>query len=317
MTSDRPTGPNTEEVATDWDSVYNVPRITWDSDAPPQNLPDHAVHMVVGPDEPGLLAKRMLYKPSASKTLVVSMHGALNRRKYSMPRFEWRRTLSRVDCAQLYLSDSTLELNNSIEIGWYIGTATQDLGAEYAALVRSIAVAGDYTRVVCVGSSAGGFGALALSRRVPGSVAVVFSPQVTVAGYGQLHRKALSAASFKGYTSFADIERDFGHRVNMRKLYQESDDLNYVHYVQNTRDRFHFEAHYAPFALALGVDPERGGPAAGRQVAFQLESQENGHAPPSRGSFLRNIEEAHRRYYGVGLQLLPPDKTREEQIGGL
>lgn len=302
---------------TPWDGVYGVPKITWRSDSPPDVLPEHPVHMVVEPEESGNLTKRMLYKPSDSKTLIVSMHGALNREKYQMPRFEWRRTLSRVDCAQLYLSDSTLELNESIEIGWYIGTARQDLVSEYAMLVNSIVIAGDYTRVVCVGSSAGGFGALALSRQVPNSVAVVFSPQVTIAGYKDIHRKALSAAAFKGYRSFAQIEAEFGLRVNMRKLYVGSDDRNYVHYVQNRLDRFHFEAHYAPFALAFGVDPERGGLAVGRKISFHPESQNEGHAPPSRKSYLKHVEQAHRQYYGHGLRLLPPDARREEQIGGL
>lgn len=306
-----------EQIVRGWDDIHNVVKISWSSDAPPDVLPDTAAHMEVRPTGTSPLALRMLYKPSNSETLVVSMHGALNRRKYSMPRFEWRRTLSRIDCAQLYLSDSTLELNNSIEIGWYMGTAQQDLVSEYAQMVQSVAIAGGYQRVVCVGSSAGGFGALALSRQVPNSVAVVFSPQVSIAGYKDYHRRALANASFKGYASFSDIETEYGSRVNMRTLYQGSDDRNYVHYVQNTRDRFHFEAHYVPFALSFGVDPERGGLAVGRKISFHPERQEEGHAPPSRGSFLKHIESAHRQYYGVGLRMLKPDADREKNLGYL
>lgn len=306
-----------DQLSQEWDDILGIPKMSWRSDSPPDELPDYAVHMVVEADETRPLARRMLYKPASRETLVVSMHGALNRAKYTTPRFEWQRTLSRLDCDQLYLSDSTLELNRSIEIGWYIGTAQQDLLADYAELVLSIVLAGSYKRVVCVGSSAGGFGALALSKRLPGSVAVVFSPQTSLGGYAHSHRAALSAASFPGYATFDSIEEDFGERVNMRKLYKASENRNYVHYVQNTRDRFHFEAHYAPFALSLGVDPESGGFAVGRAMSFHPERQEPGHAPPSRGSFLKHIETAHKQYYGVSLGRLQPDETDEKLLGYL
>lgn len=297
-----------------WDSRMSVPIVSWSEESPLETLPDHAAHLVETSSDPNRLTKRLLYEPVESKTLIVSLHGALNRGKYKLPRFEWRRTLGRLDAARLYLSDSTLELNNTIEIGWYIGTAQQDLISEYARIVQGVVIGGGYNRVLCVGSSAGGFAALALSRQIPDSVAVVFSPQTTIAGYNQMHRKALAGAAFKGYMAFDQIEAEFGSRVNMRKLYTASLDRNYVHFVQNTRDRFHFEAHYAPFALSFGVDPERGGLAVGRKASFHPLRLGEGHSPPSRGRFIEHVLQAHAQFYGTRIKLAGVDTNQDNEL---
>ncbi|WDF32134.1 hypothetical protein PTW37_09600 [Arthrobacter agilis] len=298
-----------------WDQAHDVPIMSWRSSDLPDHLPEHPVHLVKEPEEPGGLHLRSLYEPSDSTTLIVSLHGALPRGKFKLPRFEWRRTLNRVECARLYLSDSTLEISGSLEIGWYIGTAQQDLHSEYAAFVRSLAAAEGYQHILLVGSSAGGFGALALSRQLADSLAVVFSPQTTISGYQPGHRRALAGASFPDHTTFDAIEADFADRVNMRSLYSQSLDNNFVHYVQNTRDRFHFEAHYAAFALSFGVNPEVGGSARGRRMSFHPERQEEGHAPPSRSQFIRHIEDAYRRYFDADLSVLPPEAVQGANLG--
>ncbi|MHA7219791.1 hypothetical protein ACX80L_12980 [Arthrobacter sp. MDT1-48-3] len=306
----------TEPLPTEWDDALGVSKMTWRSEAPPQNVPNRTTYMVVEPDAAGMLARRMLYKPADSRTLLVSMHGALNRGKYAIPRFEWQQTLGRTDCAQLYLSDSTLELNNSIEIGWYIGTADHDLLSDYAELVRSVVVGGNYSRVVCIGSSAGGFAALALSRAITNSVAVVFSPQTSIGGYHPRQRRALLEASFSDYSSYDEVESKFGQRMNMLRLYGGTADTNFVHYVQNTRDPFHYDAHYVPFALLMGVNPEQGGPSDRHPISFHPERQAEGHAPPSRGRLLRHVDEAHRAHFGTSITIRPPGEAQRPDIIG-
>ena len=303
-----------DQVA-EWDPDNSVPMITVAPGATVHDLPARDIHVVFEPAVPGGLPLRMLFEPFNSDTLVISLHGAMDRTKFSVPRFEWRRTMNRLEAARLYLSDSTLEINGSLEIGWYIGTEKQDLIADYAKVVNEVISAGGYSRVVCVGSSAGGFGALALSRRIRNSVAVVFSPQTTIGGYHLRQRKALAAAAFPRHKSYERVEVEFGTRVNLRKLYQELSPVNFVHFVQNTGDRFHFEAHYVPFALANGVNPEKGGHSVRRGMNFVTECYEAEHAPPSRRGFLDHIQQAHLNYYGRELLLRPPDPAREAELG--
>lgn len=273
------------------------------------------MHVVFEPAGTDRLPLRLLFEPAVSDTLVISLHGAMDRSRFRVPRFEWRRTLQRLDTARLYLSDSTVEVNNSLEIGWYVGTESQDLLEDYAKVVKQIIAAGGYTKVLCVGSSAGGFGALALSRRIPGSIAVAFSPQTTIGGYHLRQRKALASAAFPRLKSYEDVEKAYGTRVNLRKLYQATRPVNFIHLVQNTGDQFHYEAHYVPFVLANQGNPEKGGYVPRRKTNFVAERYENEHAAPSRTYFLSHIQQAHLKFYGRELNLKPSDPVREAELG--
>ncbi len=299
----------------EWDADNGVSKLTVASGSVITSLPEADTHVVFEPSDPDELPLRMLFEPGNGDTLVISMHGAMDRARFRVPRFEWRRTLNRLDAARLYLSDSTLEINSSLEIGWYVGKESQDLVADYATVVQQIISAGGFSRVVCVGSSAGGYGALALSRRIPNSLAVAFSPQTTIGGYHLAQRKALAAAAFPGLNSYEEVEKRRGDRVNLRKLYQGTKPVNFVYFIQNTGDQFHYEAHYVPFALANGVDPERGGFAPRHKMYFVPERYENEHAPPSRGYFISHIQQAHLKFYGRELPLRQLDPEREEELG--
>ncbi|WP_209066721.1 hypothetical protein [Arthrobacter pigmenti] len=190
-----------------------------------------------------------------------------------------------------------------MELGWYIGKEADNLTKRYADLVQQITVKCDYERVILVGSSGGGFGSLAMSRRIPQSCAVAFSPQTSIAAYHPNHRKVLSAVIFPQFTSFDQIEYEFAERINLRTLYRRTKELNFFRYVQNTGDRFHFEAHYAAFALSHGVDPETGGMTESGNGHFIAEKYEKGHAPPPRARFRGHIREAHRAYFGEDLKI--------------
>jgi len=256
-----------------------------------------------------------LYEASDSATLVVSFHGAQDRSKVVTPRFEWRRTLSRIEAGRLYLADATLELSKNLEIGWYVGSREINLIEACARHVQGVAEKGAYSRIVCIGASAGGFAAMAVSRLVPGSVAVAFSPQTAISAYHTPARNMLGAVVFPNGPHFSEIENDNVSRMNMRRFYSNTPNVNYLHYVQNLNDEFHYSAHYAPFALAQCVDPEIGGIDLSGQYNFVVEHHQFGHAPPSRRCFLDHLQQAHENYFGVGLESRPRDLAAERLLG--
>jgi pimeloyl-ACP methyl ester carboxylesterase len=245
-----------------------------------------------------------LYAPRESKTLIVSFHGSLVRSKFQLPRFEWRRTLGNLDAGVLSLADTTIELGEKIPLGWYIGTKEQDLADDIATVVQQVAADGGYEHIVLAGSSGGGYAAMAISRRIPGSVAVSFSPQTRVGDYIPWVAKVLVNAAFPGYETIDAVEVDFAERVNLRRLYAEPKIPNYVRYVQNSNDLDHIEEHYAPFAQVRSTDPETGGMDPTGRLRFVLEPMSKGHEPPARHRFLRNIREAHEEFFGVELKVL-------------
>lgn len=242
-----------------------------------------------------------LYEPTASKTLIVTFHGSLQRSKYQLPRFEWRRTLGDLDAGVLLIADTTLELGENLPLGWYIGTTEQILPDEIADLIQQVAADGGYDHVLLAGSSGGGYAAMAVSRRIPGSVAVSFSPQTRVGDYIPWVHRSLVNAAFPGYDSIDAVEEEFPERVNLRRLYAEPEIPNFVRYVQNSNDTGHVEEHYAPFAEVRAVDPETGGMDPTGRLRLVLEPMQSGHEPPSRGRFLRHIKEAHKEFFGSRL----------------
>ena len=242
-----------------------------------------------------------LYAPKVSKTLIVSFHGSLVRSKFQLPRFEWRRTLGNLDAGVLLIADTTLELAENIPLGWYIGTTEQDLPDEIAAVVKQVAAEGGYEHIVLTGSSGGGYAAMAVSRRIPDSLAVSFSPQTRVGDYIPWVHKVFVKAAFPGYATIDAVEADFPERVNLRRLYAELEIPNYVRYVQNSNDIGHVEEHYAPFAEVRSTDPATGGMDSSGRFRFVLEPMSQGHEPPSRGRFLRHIQEAHEEFFGEEL----------------
>lgn len=285
----------------DWDERNQVKIVHVKSIHEFDHSTTEALEYVVDGDSGDHLDLVALYKPKPSKTLIVSFHGSLVRSKFQLPRFEWRRTLTELDAGLLLIADSTLTLSDTMPLGWYIGTAEHDLSSEIAATIQQVAAEGDYRNVVLTGSSGGGFAAMAVSHRIPGSVAVSFSPQTRVADYIPWVSRSFVRSAFSNYQTIEDVEADFPDRVNLRSLYSDPSVKNYVRYVQNKNDLDHVEKHFSPFSLVRGVDPLTGGIDSTGRVRLVLESMSKGHEPPSRGRFLRNLEEAHLEFFGEPL----------------
>ena len=67
-----------------------------------------------------------------SDTLVVSLHGALNRQRFTLPRYERLRTLTAYSVSSMYFTDPTLYLDDQLQLGWYTGWKGQDVQAHIA-----------------------------------------------------------------------------------------------------------------------------------------------------------------------------------------
>ena len=292
--------PNTT-TGLDWDERNAVEIRRVDSASEIDHQAAEPREYVVAGRSGGPLDVVALYAPKVSKTLIVSFHGSLVRSKFTLPRFEWRRTLGNLEAGVLLIADTTLEMGEKVPLGWYIGTAEQDLSDEIAAVVKQVAADGGYERILLTGSSGGGYAAMAISRRIPGSAAVSFSPQTRVGDYISWVHKVLVKAAFPGYDTIDAVEVDFPERVNLRRLYAEQEIPNYVRYVQNSNDLDHLKEHYAPFAEVRSIDPETGGMDASGRLRLVLESMSKGHEPPARHRFLRNIQEAHAEFFGEEL----------------
>ncbi|WP_413316659.1 hypothetical protein AA0Z99_08455 [Agrococcus sp. 1P02AA] len=265
-----------------FDDRHGAAHLTWGAveDIDVLGAPPRARHDVHARGR--LALQSLLLRRESSPALVVHLHGSIERQRYELPRFERLSSLEDLDAHVLLLADPTLALNPNLRIGWYIGSEDDDATQHLAALVRHIAAELGVERVIIAGSSAGGFGAMALTPHVPNSLALAFSPQVSVRRFGDEWADALRRAAFPDRSTFESLEDDpaLKPRVDLAALYGHVQGGR-VWYIQNSGDETHVEQQRDPFAQ-LGDE----------RVTFIDEFHCAGHNPPTRTRVRAWIERA-------------------------
>ena len=231
-----------------------------------------------------------------SDLLVVSFHGALNRKIYTLPRFERLATLSNTRFSSMFFSDPSLTWDPQIQLSWFTGWEEMNLHKLIAKWIQKAMKDLGCTRAIISGSSGGGFAALQVSRLIPESVALVFNPQTQLDKYyvsGKLRgissqKKFLEVVYPQLLSVDGELPQDWGEKVGERasalKSYSGPIE-NCVLYCTSPRD-FHHRQHYAPFMKAAEE--------AGNQDRIHTYEYDDGpgHHPPSTESFLTALEKA-------------------------
>ena len=200
-----------------------------------------------------------------SETLVVSFHGAIDRKKYELPRFERFKSLNKFSVSALYLGDPSLWAGPDLELAWHSGWEGMDMYPIYADLIETAAAKIGARNIVLNGGSGGGFAALQVSALIPDSVAVVYNPQTSIHSYMHPrwplmpqkryirdvwpHLLDVDASKF-------DFTKDWtlplGDRLSAVRRYATPRE-NRVLYMLNMQDVHHVEDHYKPFAEAMAA----------------------------------------------------------------
>lgn len=149
------------------------------------------VHLKLASDD-RMPLDALLVRGLVEDTLIVSLHGYTDRKKYIPPRFERLASLSTLERHGLYLADPTIRLSPKLSLGWYVGDETYDPTPDLADLINSIARHLEVERVLLTGSSGGGFASMALAPRVENATALVFSPQTRIRRLPSVSRQAVS-----------------------------------------------------------------------------------------------------------------------------
>lgn len=175
----------------------------------------------------------------------------------------------------LCVSDPTLDLDGTIRLGWYFGTAQNDATEELAELARSIArnLGVPDRRIVFYGSSGGGFAAMMLAARMERALAVAINPQTVLIRYAKEHslRKFLAVC-------LGSMSKEEAHEKHLKRLsaiagWERSNSRCLL--VQNILDGHHFRQHFRPFIRRFGI-PEGGLSDDGRMGSLLYED-ERGH----------------------------------------
>ncbi|MGJ3404931.1 heparinase II/III domain-containing protein [Glutamicibacter sp. Je.9.36] len=217
--------------------------------------------------------------PGDSNTLHVTFHGALDRGKYSLPRFERAQSLSCFANHQLIFADPTLDLDPALTLGWYLGAAEQDLHLEIARFVQERMKFLGSSKVILSGSSGGGFAALQVSALLNASTVLAFNPQTAVTSYHQrLAHKALNVV----FPDNSYLHPENEMRVKVSERFLNTEPNVQIIFIQNDGDTHHSIQHRIPFLNAIegvkGVDS--------RTIT---ESWGAGHRSPSSEGYIRHL----------------------------
>lgn len=183
-------------------------------------------------------------------TLTIMFHGATDRSRNAMPRFERLRSMESLGTGPaLFVSDPCLDLDASQILTWYIGNEEFNLHEFLARQIRSIALQLGCSRVLYVGNSGGGFAALQVSSYDPNSAAVVFNPQIQLDRYVPRIRRTAQEVLFGS----EEIPEDhpLRERVDLIERYRSIGFDKRVFFIQNTGDEMHHDNHYNPFRDAF------------------------------------------------------------------
>ncbi|MDR1007900.1 MAG: hypothetical protein LBL65_04965 [Campylobacteraceae bacterium] len=232
-----------------------------------------------------------LYFEGKVNNLFVLLSGAIDRNKRKPPyftRWKWRDKFpGHIIC----ISDPTLLLNETIELGWYIGSEKYNATDDMAKLVKHIAkiLGVPNERIISYGSSGGGFGALMLASKIDGSLAVAINPQTNVLSHYQRVEKMVDVCFSGRDQEF--IEKNYNDRICVQKALKNSNSRVFI--IQNTLDEFHWKNHYPPFAKEMELPLVSGISKNGKHKAI-IYNDPKGHGEESSEIFaeiIRNIDE--------------------------
>lgn len=189
-----------------------------------------------------------------SDEIIVTFHGAGDLTKLSYPVFTRVKSLKNKAPAMMSFADPTMlsDPDHKMMLSWFLGGPGWDPLPTIINVIRKAMRKCGAKHIAFIGGSGGGFAALRASAMVPGSMAFVQDPQVTIAKYSTRVVETYFNTVWKGW-SHRSLMNAFPERFDMARHYRTVQPQNFVYYAQNSTDRSHILKHYEPFKDACGV----------------------------------------------------------------
>ncbi len=182
------------------------------------------------------------------RSLVISFHGAVDRATRSVPVFPaFMRDLGG-EVSQLSVSDPSMLKEGAFGLSWYAGHQGFPSQVILSLLFERIVEAFEFSRVVFLGSSGGGFASLFYSSLIPGSIAIAVAPQTSMHAYYAGHIKRYREGCWPSVAS--DEELSGVICTDLCERYARPMQ-NLVIYLQSAGDHFHFRTQLIPFLNAV------------------------------------------------------------------
>ena len=267
---------------------YNLPLITT---LDPESAPVLSETRSIWSVDLGQLVPSSLIVNRPGDVLTVYFHGATDRNRFDMPRYERVRSMGELDSGPLmFFSDPSLDLDSRMILSWFAGNEEVDLHREIARMIDAIAKQTNVGHVVLVGNSGGGFTVLQVAAYLDGAHVVSFNPQIEIDRY--VPRIASTAQwALYGRESVAD-DPALAARMNAILRYEQIGFDQDIDMLQNVQDDLHYTEHFLPFRAAYGAS------AQAHRLVTETPDLGPGHRVPPIPEYLafvrRGIERARK-----------------------
>jgi len=190
----------------------------------------------------------IFFKKKNSKKLLIFFNGAIDRSKGSPPVFQRKSWIDAFDVNILILDDPTINNENDIKLGWYIGNVQENVQYHIIQIIKAFlkSLNIDQSDTYCFGSSAGGFMAMITATHLRKVTAIVNNPQTDVFKY---HAGIVESFTKENF-GHSDLQ-NYTSRFSVLDLIQKLHYIPKVFYWQNIYDEFHYLHHYLNFQKVL------------------------------------------------------------------
>lgn len=257
-----------------------------------RRLPDKLNENLIWSVDLGQLVLSAFVLDAPGDTLTVYFHGATNRTRNSIPRYERLRSFSDLGLGPImFFSDASLDIDSSMILSWYLGTEEVDLPHEMAQMIDSYARKRGIDQILLVGNSGGGFTALQQAAHLEGSLAIALNPQIRLDDYAPRISKRAQRSLF-GSETVSDIPR-LASRTDVIMQYRRLNFEANVILFQNTGDADHYENHFVPFRDEFLES------ANARHLTTLTPYLGPGHLVPTPEEYLQIVRDASSIYSGT------------------
>lgn len=219
------------------------------------------------------------------EVLTAYFHGATDRTRFSMPRYERLRSLPTLDSGPvMFFSGPCLDLDAQMILSWFAGTEDLDLHRLMARMVNAYAIRKGLSKVLLVGNSGGGFTALQVASHLSGSNVIAFNPQIQIDQY----IPRLSATAHWALFGSSSVAHDpkYASRMDLIMRYGQIGFEQSVTVVQNPGDDLHYRSHFIPFREAFEAH------GASERFAARTPDLGPGHRVPTPPEYLDYVRKA-------------------------
>lgn len=161
----------------------------------------------------------ILYIPRESKRLLVGFHGAEDRSKSNLPKFQFVKSFQTQRSESLvFVSDSTLLQSDKMVIGWMFGTQRSHFVSKVAEVINALIQGAAIERTMLVGHSAGGFCAVAVGARIENSRSISVNGQTVILRHRPWTINRLWNTIFNGEPNLKVLEAEYLDRLDLRVI---------------------------------------------------------------------------------------------------